>query len=195
MPRGNSASISKSRLRAVRYAILTAAVLAIASFGGPEAKAETVRVAGRAEAVVITRLSLLKTDDLNFGSIIAGSTSGTVVVAPDGRRTATGGVRLAGASAQPAAFAGYGFANQVVTISVNNNTPVVRRVGGTETMRFDTFIIGSTPTAQLTTSPLAFRIASTTGMFAFPVGATLRVGARQAPGTYNGSFTIVLNYQ
>ena len=44
-------------------------------------------------------------------------------------------------------------------------------------------------------SPLAFRIASSTGMFAFPLGATLRVGARQAPGIYTGTFSVVLEYQ
>ena len=170
-------------------------LLLIAAGLSSPALAERVAVTGRAEAVVVTRLSLLKTDDLNFGKIVAGTTAGTVTVTPAGTRTATGGTRLAGTGAQPAAFAGYGFANQTVAISVNSNTPVVRRVGGTETMQFDTFIIGSTPTAQLTTAPLAFRIASTTGMFAFPVGATLRVGARQVPGVYTGSFTVTLTYQ
>ena len=80
--------------------------------------------------MIVTRLSLIKTDDLNFGKIIAGTTAGTVTVTPAGARTATGGARLAGTGAQPAAFAGYGFQNQTVTISVNSNTPVVRRVGG-----------------------------------------------------------------
>lgn len=175
---------------------LGAIALVLGMVALPEAaRAERVAVTGRAEAVIVTRLSLLKTDDLNFGKIVAGTTAGTVTVSPAGTRTATGGTRLAGTGAQPAAFAGYGFANQTVSISVNSNTPVVRRVGGTETMQFDTFIIGSTPTAQLTTAPLAFRIASTTGMFAFPVGATLRVGARQAPGIYTGSFTVTLTYQ
>lgn len=172
-----------------------AGLLLIAAGLSSPAQAERVTVTGRAEAVVVTRLSLLKTDDLNFGKIVAGTTAGTVTVTPAGTRTASGGTRLAGTGAQPAAFAGYGFANQTVSISVNSNTPVVRRVGGTETMQFDTFIIGSTPTAQLTTAPLAFRIASTTGMFAFPVGATLRVGARQVPGIYTGSFTVTLTYQ
>lgn len=170
------------------------AVLIAVALSAP-AQAERVAVSGRAEAVVVTRLSLLKTDDLNFGKIVAGTTAGTVTVSPAGTRSASGGTRLAGTGAQPAAFAGYGFANQTVSISVNSNSPVVRRIGGTETMQFDTFIIGSTPTAQLTTAPLAFRIASTTGMFAFPVGATLRVGARQVPGIYTGSFTVTLTYQ
>lgn len=197
--RGNAvliASIGSSTTRLGRVRIPGTLVLGAVALAVPEAAhAERVNVTGRAEAVIVTRLSLIKTDDLNFGKIIAGTTAGTVTVTPAGNRTATGGTRLAGTGAQPAAFAGYGFQNQTVSISVNSNTPVVRRVGGSETMRFDTFIIGSTPTAQLTTAPLAFRIASTTGMFAFPVGATLRVGARQVSGTYTGGFSVTLNYQ
>ena len=197
--RGNAvliASIGSYTTRPGRVRIPGTLVLGAVALAAPAAAhAERVNVAGRAEAVVVTRLSLIKTDDLNFGKIIAGTTAGTVTVTPAGTRAATGGARLAGTGAQPAAFAGYGFQNQTVTISVNSNTPVVRRVGGSETMQFDTFIIGSTPTAQLTTAPLAFRIASTTGMFAFPVGATLRVGARQASGIYTGSFSVTLNYQ
>ena len=189
--RYSSATARQGKVRALGTLVLGAAALALPG----TAHAERVNVTGRAEAVIVTRLSLIKTDDLNFGKIIAGTTAGTVTVTPAGARTATGGARLAGTGAQPAAFAGYGFQNQTVTISVNSNTPVVRRVGGSETMQFDTFIIGSTPTAQLTTAPLAFRIASSTGMFAFPVGATLRVGARQPSGTYTGSFSITLNYQ
>lgn len=171
----------------------TAALFVLGS--STAAHAERVSVTGRAEAIIVTRLSLVKTDDLNFGKIVAGTAAGTVTVTPAGSRSATGGVRLAGTGAQPAAFSGYGFLNQTVSISVNSNTPVVRRVGGSETMQFDTFIIGSTPTAQLTTAPLAFRIGSTTGMFAFPVGATLRVKARQTPGLYTGSFSVTINYQ
>lgn len=102
---------------------------------------------------------------------------------------------LVGNQGQPAGFAGFGTRNQTVLISLSALTGTLQRQGGTETMRFDTFIIGSTPQVQLSTAPLSFRISSTTGQFAFPVGATLRVAARQKPGTYTGTFAIVLQYQ
>jgi hypothetical protein len=62
-------------------------------------------------------------------------------------------------------------------------------------MTMDSFLIGSTPPTNLTVAPLTFRITSSTGMFEVPIGARLQVGANQAPGVYQGSFTLTLNYQ
>ncbi len=169
-------------------------MLALAT--GQAAFAQVATTQGQAEAVVVSPLSFFKVDDLVFGRLIPGPTAGTVVIAPNGTRTATGGVRLAtGLPHQPAAFAGRGSFNQLVRISVNATTRTLTRVGGTQTMLMDTFVIGSSPTATLTTAPLAFRIATPTGMFQFPVGARLRVGANQVPGIYTGTFTITLDYQ
>jgi Domain of unknown function (DUF4402) len=150
---------------------------------------------GSAEAVIVTRLSLIKDDDLEFGTMLSGPTAGTVVVPPSGARTKTGGVILVGAGFNAARFAGYGRFNQNVGISINANVLTLNRVGGGATMRVDTWVIGSTPTAPITTAPRTFRIASSNGIFNFPLGATLRVGANQRSGTYTGTFTITLNYQ
>ena len=150
---------------------------------------------GAAEAVIVTRLSLVKDDDLEFGTMLAGPTPGTVVVPPSGARTRTGGVILVGNTFNAARFAGYGRQNQNVRISINANVLTLNRVGGGATMQVDSWVIGSTPTAPITTAPRTFRIASPTGIFNFPIGATLRVGANQRPGTYAGTFTITLNYQ
>ena len=141
-------------------------------------------------------LSFFKVDDMVFGRIIAGNTAGTVILAPDGTRTKTGGVNLAtGIPPQPATFAGYGYNNQQVAIAMGSNSVTLNRVGGGSTMTMDSFVVGSTPTANLSTTPLAFRIASVTGQFRFPLGATLRVNANQRPGTYSGTFSIILQYQ
>ena len=149
-----------------------------------------------AEAVIVTQLSFFKVDDLVFGRIAPGTTAGTVTIAPSGARTATGGVRLvSGPAHQPASFAGKGSFNQALTISINATSRTLTWVGGTQTMTMDSFVIGSTPTTNLTVAPLAFRIGSATGMFQFPVGARLRVGANQTPGIYQGNFTLTLNYQ
>lgn len=156
---------------------------------------ESVTVSSEVTAIVVQRLSFIKTQDLDFGQFAVTNRAGTVTIAPNGTRTSTGGVLLAGRSGQPASFSGYGFPNQTVRISVSSATGTVTRQGGTQTMRFDTFIVGSTPQAQITTQPLAFRIASANGMFAFPLGATLRVNANQVPGVYVGTFNVVLEYQ
>mgnify|MGYP000524075801 FL=1 len=83
--------------------------------------------------------------------------------------------------------------NQRVQVSLGSNS--IFLTGPGVRMRARTFVIGSTPTAVLTTTPRVFRIAGATGAFRFPVGATLEVGANQAPGTYRGTWTITLNYQ
>lgn len=185
-----------------RFGIAIRAVCAMAfcvlSLGvaGSASAQETASAVARAEAVVVANLTFIKVDDLSFGRVVPGTTAGTVVLSPAGTRTATGGARLAtGGLVQPAAFAGKGTFNQQLTIRISNNSITLNRVGGGGTMTVDTFIIGSTPTAQITTSPQTFRIASSTGIFRFPLGATLRVKANQQPGTYVGSFTITVNYQ
>lgn len=148
----------------------------------------------KADTEIVTRLSLIKDEDLFFGKIIRGATAGTVIIAPSGARTSTGGVTLAPSTFQPARFAGYGRTNQSIQISVSANSITLNRVGGGATMTVDSWIIGSTPTAQLSTVPLVFTIGSATGIFNFPLGATLRVGANQASGTYTGTFSVTVNY-
>lgn len=160
------------------------------------AKGSVISTQAIAKTIVVAQLSFFKVDDLNFGKIIAGTTAGTVTVTPTGSRSATGGAKLASdPTVKPARFAGKGSRNQTVVIAVLSNTSTLTRVGGTQKMTMDTFVIGSSPTATLTTAPLAFSIAAPTGIFTFPVGATLRVGANQTPGTYSGTFTITLAYQ
>lgn len=177
------------------WALLTVAVCLLAAPQAALAQTqEVVTATGTAEVIIVERLSLTKVDDLRFGRIIPGPTAGTVVLAPSGARTATGGTRLATGTSQPASFAGYGRRNQLVALSVGSLSSTLTRSGGTQTMSIDSFVIGSTPTALLTTAPLAFRITSTNGMFYFPVGATLRVKANQTPGIYNGSFAVTINY-
>jgi hypothetical protein len=150
---------------------------------------------GQAVATIIARLSFIKTQDLDFGQIAASNSAGTVTIAPNGARSKTGGVTLFGESGSPARFAGYGFPSQSVLISITAPTGVLTRTGGSETMQFDTFVVGSSPQVQLTTAPRSFRIASSSGMFAFPIGATLRVKRNQMPGIYSGTFSITLQYQ
>ena len=151
---------------------------------------------GLAKTVVVSRLSFLNVEELEFGSLLAGAAAGTVIISPAGVRSKTGGVTLVnGGLVQPARFAGRGTVNQTVLISIATATSTLRRVGGTETMALDRLTIGSTPTAVLTTTPQSFRITSPTGIFNFPVGGRLSVAANQAPGDYTGTFSVTLNYQ
>jgi hypothetical protein len=148
---------------------------------------------GNAEITVVRPLSFVIDDNLDFGNVIRGTTAGTVTVAPNGARTGTGGVILAnGGGHKPASFAGQGTNNQRVDVSIGASAIFITGPGAP--MRVHTFVMGSTPTAVLTTTPRRFRINSATGVFAFPVGATLDVAANQAPGKYTGTWSITLNY-
>lgn len=145
-----------------------------------------------AEAIVLRPLSFFKVNDLDFGDIIASGSAGTVRLYPDGSRTKTGGVTLAGNGGEPARFAGLGTPQRQVNISLGSNTIWITGPG--TRMRVRDFEIGSTPTAILSTTPTRFRITSPLGNYNFPVGGTLEVGANQAPGDYSGTFTVTLNY-
>lgn len=173
-----------------RYGGLIVSALAAFAVASP-VRADTE--AADAQIAVVRPLEFISVENLNFGRVIRGSTAGTVTITPAGGRTATGGVTLFGNGFQPAKFAGMGSNGQLVDISLGANSIFVTGPG--TPMRVRTFIIGSTPTAALTTTPLRFRINSATGIFVFPVGATLEVGANQLPGTYTGNWAITLNYQ
>lgn len=174
-----------------KAAIAALGLLAIATASAAQAQSRSAN----AKTVVVSRLAFLNVEELEFGTLLAGTTAGTVTVSPAGVRTKTGGVTLVGGLVQPARFAGRGTVNQTVLVSLSSNTSTLQRVGGTETMTLDQITIGSTPTAVLTIRPQAFRITSPTGIFNFPIGGRLSVNANQAPGDYVGTFSVTLNYQ
>ncbi len=180
-----------SRMRALRFWLFPA--IALSGLLTSPASAQSATQSGDAQVGVVTPLSFIQTEELHFGQIFARPNAGTVTVAPDGTRTATGGIILTGNLHQAAEFAGMGTFNQRVQISLGSNTIFITGPG--PRMRVRTFVIGSTPTAVLTTTPRVFRIAGPSGAFRFPVGATLEVGANQPAGTYTGTWTITLNYQ
>lgn len=147
---------------------------------------------GNAEITIVRPLSFVIDDNLDFGSLVPSNVAGVVTMAPTGARTATNGIVLVGAGHKPASFAGQGTYNQRVDVSLGSNSIFITGPGAP--MRVRTFVIGSTPTAVLTTTPNRFRIAALNGVFNFPIGATLEVGANQAPGFYTGTWSITLNY-
>lgn len=175
-----------------RWPFVMAVAAAWVAMAAPAA-AQPANQTGRVETVVLRQLSFVRVDDLHFGQIIPGPTAGVVRVQPNGVRTATGGVTLAGSTHQAARFAGFGSFNQQVLISMGSNT--IQLTGPGAPMTVSQWEIGSTPTAILTTTPTRFRITAANGIFSFPLGARLAVNANQAPGNYAGTFTITLNYQ
>jgi Domain of unknown function (DUF4402) len=177
------------RLRLMALVSLPLALMA-------SAPAHAGQATGTVAADIVEPLTLTKTADLDFGTIVPGGTAGVVRVDVSGARTSTGGTTLAGGTVSAAAFAGFGRRNQQITISFGAPSIFITRGGGTETMVVDNFVFGTSAAGGL--APLGNgrdRISAVNGLFTFPVGADLHVSANQLAGVYSGSFTVTVIYQ
>jgi Domain of unknown function (DUF4402) len=148
-----------------------------------------------ASAFLVTPLSFLKELDLEFGTVIPGDTGGTVVMDSAGNVVTTGSVIHIEGTQQPARFAGFGAFRQTVLINVDANSYILTRNGGTETLLMDTLLIGSRPPIIINTNPRRFRIGNPAGFFFFTIAGRLQVPAGTIPGTYEGEFTVTLEYE
>jgi hypothetical protein len=149
-----------------------AIVLALVAclLGAPAAQAQTISNSGA----------------LSFGSFVAG-TGGSVVVDATGLRSRMGGVMLVpqGSAASAAQFSVTGTAGAVYGISLPANDTVALSDGNGHSMALNGFA----------SSPAARGTLSVGGTQSLSVGATLTVGAAQAPGSYTGSFDVIVNYE
>lgn len=138
-----------------------------------------ITVTGDATVVILNALTATQTQSMNFGRVLPGSVAGVVTLSPAGATTATG------ASAHGTANAG-GF-----TITAQASTPLIITFGngtvtnGSNSMTIDTFTSTSTPANNTTDA---------SGNLTLKVGANLNVGANQAAGTYNGTYTVTVSY-
>ncbi len=171
------------------------------------ARAERVTVTGQTQAVVVSPLSVVKVQDLDFGRIVPRPTAGTVTV-----DTVTGGCVVTGAIMQVgtcrlARFDGMGTKNMNARISL---TSVVDLTGPGQTMVLDNVILGPNSTISLTGNSNAngkgvgltkggngarYSITTNSGIYSLYVGGRLNVNANQAPGVYTGSISITVQYQ
>ena len=92
-----------------------------------------------ADAVVVSPLSLVPVDDLNFGNLIPGLTGGTAVVSTTGVRTVTGSVVAAGGAVSNAEFQGYGSRNRFVYITSGSGSYILNRIAANR--QFDADIL------------------------------------------------------
>lgn len=139
---------------------------------------------GTAEAVALRPLSLVKLDDLDFGTLVAGTTAGTVVISPTTTaRSTTGGTIASGGAPGPARFRTYTGQNVRVRV-FRGALPVLTRAGGGATMNV----------TALTLDGPVDRRTNAAGVLDFAVGATLAVAANQRAGTYTGTFELIVNF-
>lgn len=182
------------RLRRTAAAVLAAAPLTLLA---APVQAQSVSANAVAQAVVVEPLALIKIRDLNFGRIAAQPTAGTVTVNPNtGACTATGGVVSVG-NCGYAEFGGQGVRRMRMRITLP--TTITLTGPGGATMTASNFTLGLAPDVIQVpgpgNSPPRYEIASSTGIYTFRVGARLNVATNQAPGVYNGSFVVTVQYQ
>ncbi len=148
---------------------------------------------GDAQIAVVTPLSFIQYENLDFGRIIPGTGAGTVTVSVTNNRTTTNGIIAIGNDFQAARFAGMGSQNQRVRIRITPATLTLTGPG--PSMTVSNFAIGPAPSLQQIGGSPNYRILQASGIFWFTVGGQLNVGANQPSGAYSGSFTATLDYQ
>jgi Mat/Ecp fimbriae major subunit len=139
--------------------------------------AQAATATADARATILTQVTVVKTSDLDFGTIAVGTSGGNVVVTPGGSGTCTAGLVCSGTKTA-ANFTVTGVLGQTVGVSLPAN---VTLTSGTNSM-----------TATLNSSATAIVL---DGTDAFSVGGDLAVSATQAAGAYVGTFTATVNYQ
>ena len=135
-----------------------------------------------AEARIVAGIALTSVEDMSFGQIVRSATAGDVILDVNGDRTAQGGVTLGqNGGSKAAEFEATGEDGYTYAVTLPSSITLTRN-GGSETMSVDDF------TSSVSTYIL------NGGAQSFSIGATLRVGANQATGLYNGSFDVTAAY-
>jgi hypothetical protein len=152
---------------------------ALTGFAAPTAFAADATGTGNATIAVPIGVSAVNT--LEFGSVQASASLGTVAISAAGARSVTGGVTEFGGTLQAASFNVTGEGTSTYSISVADGT--LTGSGGAD-MAVSSFTndAGATP-------------ALTGGTDTFNLGGTLSVAANQGDGAYSGTFVVTVDYQ
>ena len=141
--------------------------------------------AAQGRALILIPLTLVKVDDLSFGTVVPSTTSlGTVTIPANGGARTAAGAGVALVPSDPglrAHFAGAGSANQYVFINLTNP--------GTLSNGTDTVSVLS-----LTMDRPALIQIDATRAFDFYVGGTIQLAPNQAEGLYSAEFDVTAQY-
>ena len=180
-------------IRGTRYSrgatcLLTIAAAAAGSLCAPARAADTNVTAN---AAIVRPNTLIKTDDLDFGTLTSGTTGGTVTINPiTNARTTSGGATPVGNDGQRAVFQGTG-GIFLITVSGSSSVTLTRAGGGAPPLT-------ATLVRAASTSGGGIALLGTTllpsGVQTYYIGGTLTVPANQPAGDYSGTFTLTVNY-
>lgn len=177
------------RSAASRFALIIAAAAAGVGLCAP---AHAADMPGTVNATVVRPNTIVKTQDLDFGTLVSGTTGGTATVNPvTNARTTSGGTTPVGTGFQRAEFQGTG-GILLITVTGSNSVTLTRAGGGGA--------LTATLTRAATTSGGGISLlgpSSTllpSGVQTYYVGGTLTVPGNQPDGDYSGTFTLTVNY-
>jgi hypothetical protein len=161
--------------RRIAFTLVAITLFATAAFA-QSSDTETANASAR----IYTPIAMAKLTDLNFGSIVAASSAGTVVLTPGGVRTSTSNALLSSAF-NAATFNVTGEPSTAYTITLPTSIAIT---SGANSMVVNGF----------TSNPSGSGTLSGAGGQQLNVGATLQVGASQPSGLYTGTFNVTVAY-
>jgi len=168
--------------------LIAAAALVLTAVAAP-AMAQS-SATGSGSITVIRPLTITKTADLKFGTVVRpGTGSGTVVVSAAGARSVTGGVvgLTSGDTPAAAAFSVAGEGGQSVSVTI---PATFSMANGTDTLTVTT---SNSLTGSAASQTLSNALGSA-GSLAFSVGGSVPVASTTTTGAYTGTFTVSAAY-
>jgi hypothetical protein len=157
------------------------AVIAALGLSAGMAQAAPVTASATAKARILKQITVTNTSDLDFGTIVAGTSASTVAVSTGSVRTCGAGLTCTG-TVTSANFDITGTNNTVVAITGDNSVTLANGTGGTMA-------------ASLTRSASTLTLTNSAIGGSFQVGGTLSLAANQADGAYTGTFNVTVDYQ
>jgi hypothetical protein len=167
--------------------LLLLAIIAGAAFSNnANAQDVTSTKSNKANAQILGAIALTTVNDLEFGGIVPGTGGEVVMSVADVRTLTTVTGVTASVTPKSGAYTVTGTGNVAYTITIPTASfNITNTTGsGNETMAI---------TAMLSSGGLSHAFAAN-GTDSFKVGGTLTVGANQAPGTYTGTFNVIVAY-
>lgn len=166
---------------------IAAALIAAASGNALAASGNGSTVSGSASAQVMAPMQLTAVSALQFGTIAQPAIGGTLTMSPYGTLTSTGDMGASSSIAQTgprtaASFTLTGTPGALYTISGVSQVTISN---GSNTMTVGRF-----------TTNVWFAVGQigVDGTSSFNIGGTLTASAGQAPGSYTGTFPIIVAY-
>ena len=165
-----------------------AAVLAAAALAPSPALAATPAQQATNRALILVPLTLVKLDDLSFGSVSPSTSSlGVVSInATTGARTVFGGVT--GVPSDPgnrARFAGAGTPGQQVVVSYTVPLELVSTTNNADRIQVLGLVLDGPPLRTIDPATRAFF---------FGIGGTIMLNPNQPEGLYQATFDVTANY-